>query len=92
MDEYLRQHEEETQKYHDYLAKRRQEVESKLTDTFDKIKQDHEQKFELKKKIEDSQLLQIIQRLPTAKADHQYSDVNDILTHLDQKRQNLIKK
>ena len=92
MDEYLRQHEEETKKYHDYIAQRRQQVESRLTDTFDQIKQDREQKFELKKKVEDSQLLQIIQRLPPAKVDHQFNDVNDILEHLNKKRQDLANK
>ncbi|CAI2370799.1 unnamed protein product [Moneuplotes crassus] len=102
MEEFKKQQEENRKKYIDYIERRRQEIKTRQSDVLDKLNRNLSEKYAIKKKINENKdenkqyskdfLKDIISRLPKEKPQKQYTDINEILNHLQAKRQTLATK
>ena len=95
MDEYLRQQEEESRRYQDYISRRRREIETKQAGVINQLNQELAEKYTIKQKIDQlevqnkkipkSLLNEIIARVPPTKPEKELEDINQILNHLSEK-------
>ena len=101
MEEYIKQEEENTKKYRDYIDRRRQEIKTRQSDVLDRLNRNLEDKYSVKKNLQNSDvsekypknfLNEIISRLPPEKPEKEFTDINQILSHLHGKRVNLATK
>jgi hypothetical protein len=87
MEELIHIEEENKRKHRDYINRRRKEVLPKQSGVINTLNKNLKEKFKVKNFLTD-----IISRLPVDKPKPEMQDINQILTHLHEKRTNLAKK
>ena len=102
MEEYLKQEEEERNKYQQYITRRRREVHTKQAEILNQVNQDYKEKHSINKNLQNFNLSdkeydknfmdQILSRLPKQTPPNKLNDIGQILGHLSEKREELASK